>query len=107
MYNDAFLSYCDKNRPTFIELDAIGHGLEAVLLQGNIYYASKSLSGAEKHYSNIVRELLGVVWTIEHFHNFTFANKVNIISDHRPLHEFIVSRQITCVLQSKNYQVAI
>ena len=32
------------------------------------------------------RELLGVVWAIEHFHHFTFANKVNIISDYKPLH---------------------
>ena len=68
------------------EVDASGQGLGAVLLQGDIShadasicnqtdgnyllltdrlkpigYASKSLSEAEKHYSNIERELLGVV----------------------------------------------
>ena len=51
-----------------------------------IAYASKSLSDAEKQYSNIERELLVVVWATEHFHHFTLANKVNIISDHKPLH---------------------
>ena len=59
-----------------------------------IAYASKSLSDAEKHYSNIEGELLGVVWAIEHFHHFTFANKVNIISDHKPLHPLFTGKSL-------------
>ena len=34
--HDALLSYYDKNRPTFIEVDASGQGLRATLLQGDI-----------------------------------------------------------------------
>ena len=26
------------------------------------------------------------MWAVEHFHHYTFANKINIISDHKPLH---------------------
>ena len=91
-------------------MDASGHGLGATLLQGNveqfeldnasqtdgkflefrhrlhpIAFASKSLGEAETRYSNIERELLGVVWAIEHFNHYTFANTVHIISDHKPL----------------------
>ena len=80
------MSYFDKTKPIFIEVDASGQGLGAVLLQGNIdqmeldnasqtegrfldfrnrlkpiAFASKSLSEAETRYSNIERELLGVV----------------------------------------------
>ena len=94
------LSYYDKDKPIFIEVNASGQGLGAVLLQGDIShtnvsmcnqtdgnylllrdylrpvgYASKSLSEAEKHYSNIEYELLGIVWAINHFHYYTFANK--------------------------------
>ena len=104
------LSYYDKTKPIFIEVDASGQGLGAVLLQGSvsseelkqasqtdgkylkfrnklkpIAFASKSLSEAEQRYSNIERELLGVVWAIQHFNHYTFANKINIISDHKPL----------------------
>ena len=108
---ETLLAYYDKDKPVFIEVDASGQGLGAVLMQGDILeselenssqtegrflqfrnrlrpiaYASKSLSEAETRYSNIERELLGVVWAVEHFHHYTFANKINIISDHKPLH---------------------
>ena len=103
----------------FIEVDASGQGLGAVLLQGNILedelesssetegrflsfrsrlkpiaFASKSLSDAETRYSNIERELLGVVWAVEHYNHFTFANKINIISDHKPLHPLFSGKSL-------------
>ena len=104
------LSYFDKSKPVFIEVDVSGQGLGAALLQGNIEnfelenasqtegkflefrnrlkpiaFASKSLSKAETRYSNIERELLGVMLAIEHFNHYTFANRVHVISDHKPL----------------------
>ena len=116
---EALLSYYDKDKPIFIEVDASGQGLGAVLLQGNvssadastcnqtdgnymvlrdclkpIAYASKSLSEAEKRYSNIERELLGVVWAIKHFQHYTFANKIHIISDHKPLHPLFSGKSL-------------
>ena len=59
-----------------------------------IAFASKCLSDAETRYSNIERELLGVVWTVEHFHHYTFANKINIISDHKPLHPLFSGKSL-------------
>ena len=116
---ETLLAYYDKDRPVFIEVDASGQGLGAVLLQGNILedelstspqtegrylsfrnrlkpiaFASKSLSDAETRYSNIERELLGVVWAVEHFHHYTFANKINIISDHKPLHPLFSGKSL-------------
>ena len=116
---ETLLAYYDKDRPVFIEVDASGQGLGAVLLQGNILedelsscpqtegrylsfrnrlkpiaFASKSLSDAETRYSNIERELLGVVWAVEHFHQYTFANKINIISDHKPLHPLFSGKSL-------------
>ena len=116
---ETLLAYYDKDKAVFIEVDASGQGLGAVLLQGNILeeellaspqtegrylsfrnrlkpiaFASKSLSDAETRYSNIERELLGVVWAVEHFHHYTFANKINIISDHKPLHPLFSGKSL-------------
>ena len=116
---ETLLAYYDKDKPVFIEVDASGQGLGAVLLQGNILedelesssetegrflsfrsrlkpiaFASKSLSDAETRYSNIERELLGVVWAVEHYNHFTFANKINIISDHKPLHPLFSGKSL-------------
>ena len=60
-----------------------------------IAFASKSLSEAEQRYSNIERELLGVVWAIQHFNHYTFANKINIISDHKPLQPLFSGKSLT------------
>ena len=116
---ETLLAYYDKDKPVFLEVDASGQGLGAVLLQGNILedefeassetegrflsfrtrlkpiaFASKSLSDAETRYSNIERELLGVVWAVEHCNHFTFANKINIISDHKPLHPLFSGKSL-------------
>ena len=50
-----------------------------------ISYASKTLSETESNYSNIERELLGVVFAVTHFKHFTYGRPVTIISDHKPL----------------------
>ena len=60
-------------------------------------FASKSLSEAETRYSNIERELLGVVWAVEHFNHYTFANRIHIISDHKPLQPLFNGKMlVTC-----------
>ena len=114
------LSYYDKGLPIFIEVDASIQGLGAVLLQGDvtaeelnsssrtdgkylkfrdklkpIAFASKSLSEVENRYSNIERELLGVLWLIQHFNHYTFANSLNIISDHKPLQPLFSGKTLT------------
>ena len=50
-----------------------------------VFYASKTLTDTESNYSNIEREMLGVVFSILHFKHFTFGHKVHIITDHKPL----------------------
>ena len=50
-----------------------------------ISYSSKTLSETESNYSNIERELLGVVFAVTHFKHFTYGRPVTIISDHKLL----------------------
>lgn len=55
-----------------IQTDASMKGLGAVLLQEGrpVVYVSRTLIPAEEHYSNIERELLGVVFAMERLHNY-------------------------------------
>ena len=100
--NDVKLQFFDCSKPLFIEVDASKHGIGAAMLQSDpifknsstseipdnlhpISYASKTLSETESNYSNIERELLGVIFATTHFKYFTYGRPVTIISDHKPL----------------------
>ena len=93
-----------ETKPLYIETDASGVGLGAtpttnkrqhdllteMNLQDNsihraIAFASKSLTGAEKRYSNIERAALGILYGLEKFHRYCFAMEVSIITDHQQL----------------------
>ena len=61
------LRYYDSTKPLVIQVDASQRGLGAALLQANgpIAFASKSLTETESRYSNIDREMLGIVFGLE------------------------------------------
>ncbi len=81
------LRYFDNAKPVTIQVDASLKGLGAALLQDNgpIEYASKSLSDAETRYSNIEREMLGVLFGLERFHYYAYGRPVTVETDHKPL----------------------
>ena len=105
---DSLLQFYDVSKPLFIECDASKKGLGCIssiqpvseMDEKNIVntsymndflsdlkplaYASKSLSDTETHYANIERELLGVVFGVEHFKHLTYGT-THIITDHKPL----------------------
>ena len=90
---DACMKFYDETKPLYIETDASGVGLGAALLQirdnmschrdeaqdGSIprpiTFASKSLTGAEKRYSNIEGEVLGILYGLGKFHHYCFARE--------------------------------
>ena len=50
-----------------------------------VFYASKTLTTTESNYSNIEREMLGVIFSVLHLKHFTYGREVHIITDHKPL----------------------
>ena len=70
-----------------MEVDASQKGLGLGLLQNNkpVAFASKSLSPAQKNYSNIERETLALVFGILRFHNYLFGKEFTVHTDHKPL----------------------
>ena len=81
------LGYYDPDLPISIETDASQSGLSAVLLQEgrSISFMSKALTDAQSRYSNIEREILGVVTGVKHFHQYLFGRQFTLYTDHKPM----------------------
>ena len=81
------LAYFKKDKNHIIQTDASKTGLGAVLLQDDqpMVYASRALTDMECRYSNIERELLGVIFGLEGLHHYTFGKPITVETDHQPL----------------------
>ena len=85
------LGFPDFNKPFLLTTDASQEAVGAVLSQPSqdgdrpIAYGSRKLTQAERRYSTIERELLGVVWGVEHFRPYLFGRLFTIKTDHMPL----------------------
>ena len=57
----------------------------AALMQDGrpIEYASRAL--IETHYAQIEKEMLAIVFSLEHFNQYAFGQHVNVKSDHKLL----------------------
>ena len=85
------LSFYQPEKELTIQCDASNTGLGAVMLQEGkpIAYKSKSLTDTEKRYATIEKEMLAITWSLEKFHDYTYARKVTIHSDHKPLQAIV------------------
>ena len=79
-----------------------------------IVFANKSLTGAERRYSNIKWEVLGILHRLEKFHHYCFSREVLVITDHKPLITMFkkgvatLSQCIQCILlKIHHYRVQI
>ncbi|MGR0227371.1 Ty3/Gypsy family RNase HI domain-containing protein, partial [Klebsiella pneumoniae] len=85
------LAFPNFDQSFMITTDASEYALGAVLSQEGekgdrpIAYASRRLTEAETRYSALERELLGIVWAINHFRPYVFGRKFTVHTDHRPL----------------------
>ena len=81
------LVYFDQDKNHIIQSDASKKGLSAVLLQDGqpVIYASQTLTETEQQYSNIERELLGIVFVLERLNHYTHGFTITLQSDHEPL----------------------
>ncbi|KAF2883749.1 hypothetical protein ILUMI_22413 [Ignelater luminosus] len=47
--------------------------------------ASKPMTGAQKRYAQIKKELLAILFACEHFHQYIYGKHVVVQTDHKPL----------------------
>jgi hypothetical protein len=86
------LVYPDFEREFILYTDASGYALGAVLSQADedrkervVYYASKTLTDAERNYSVTELECYAVVWAVEKFHYYLDGKKFKVITDYYAL----------------------
>ena len=85
------LAYPDPNGSFFLDTDASGVGIGAVLSQEHngvekvIGYFSRTLSKSERRYCVTRRELLAVIEALKHFHPYLYDIPFTIRSDHGSL----------------------
>ena len=74
-----------------LQTDASDNGLGAVLgqeIDGEfrpISFISRKLNSAEQNYAVIEKECLAIKWAIEYFHQYLYARKFIVCTDHAPL----------------------
>ena len=81
------MAYFNPKKETKVLVDASSAGLGAILMQEDkvICYASRALTPTEQRYSQTDKEMLAVVYGVEHFHLYLFGSSFTIITDHKPL----------------------
>lgn len=81
----------DPDLPLVLATDASPTGIAAVLSHNidkkerPISYASRSLSSAERNYSQLDREALAIIFGVTHFYNYLFGKNFTLITDNEPL----------------------
>ncbi|CAN6712725.1 unnamed protein product [Malus baccata var. baccata] len=89
----------DWSLPFELMCDASDYALGAVLGQRKdkrphvIYYASRTLNGAQLNYSTTEKELLAVVFALDKFRSYLIGTKVIVFTDHAALKYLLTKKE--------------
>ena len=90
--SDQVLVHFDPEKPVGLACDASNVGIGAVLFhrypdgsERPIANVSKTLTAAERNYSQIHKEALAIIFGLRKFYQFLYGRKIILVTDHKPL----------------------
>jgi hypothetical protein len=89
--SERILTPYDPTLPVVLTCDASPVGVAGILShiieekERPIAFASRSLTTAEQNYSQLDREALAIVFSVDHFFNYVFGRHFKLVTDNRPL----------------------
>ena len=88
----SILAHYDLSKKLKLTADASAYGISAVLShmfangrERQIAYASTIMSKAEQQYAQIDKEALGLMFGVQHFHQYLYGRKFVLVTEHKPL----------------------
>lgn len=101
------LTHYDQNKPLILTTDASSRGIGGVLTQPGgagrgagagelerpVAYVSRALNDAERNYSQIDKEALAIIFSMQKLHQFLYGRRFTLRTDHKPLVSIFGSKQ--------------